>query len=283
MSPVPSSRQRPPEPVQRPSSHPSNDAPNMTCRLAIAQISMHWHTHENVASMSSAMDLAASRGAWICAFSELAVTGFHREIAREAVPERVLPAIRQLSNHAASLSLGLAFGVPTFGEGKVLFNSYLFVDELGIPAGEVQKRGLTAAEATFFARGACRPIGVLHGLRCSAVICREVSDSEVIAADLPRGTVDLIFVPGALRQDPEKPRTDPPEYVRDIQRLAATTGAYAIQANWPNALNRPEESVEGGGSTVADPNGQVLFRLPGQAAGVAVFELGERSFEWHPQ
>ena len=90
-------------------------------------------------------------------------------------------------------------------------------------------------------------------------------------------------MPGALRQDPDKPRTDPPEYVHKIQRLALSSKAYVVQTNWPNALNRPEESVDGGGSTVANPEGRILFRLPAQVAGVAIFNLGEDSFEWHPQ
>ena len=58
---------------------------------------------------------------------------------------------------------------------------------------------------------------------------------------------------------------------------------YVVQTNWPNALNRPEESVEGGSSSVAAPDGELLFRLPSQASGIAVFTLGERAFEWHPQ
>ena len=53
---------------------------------------------------------------------------------------------------------------------------------------------------------------------------RLVSDLDLIALELKPGTADVVFVPGALRQDPEKPRTDPPEYVRDIQRLAVATG-----------------------------------------------------------
>lgn len=59
--------------------------------------------------------------------------------------------------------------------------------------------------------------------------------------------------------------------------------AHVVQTNWPNALNRPEESVEGGGSTVAGPDGQILFRLPGQASGIGIFTLGESRFDWHPQ
>lgn len=117
----------------------------------------------------------------------------------------------------------------------------------------------------------------------SAAKPREVEDLESVSAELPAGTVDLIFVPGALRQNPDKPRTDPPEYVRNIQRLAQATRAYVVQTNWPNALNRPEESADGGASTVASPDGEVLFRLPQQACGVGIFTLGERHFDWHPQ
>lgn len=255
----------------------------MAHRIAIAQITMHWTTPENVASIRWAMDLAHSQGVRICGFSELSVTGFHRHIAREATPEVVSPAVRELQTHGAKLSLGIAVGAPTFSDDGAKYISHLLIDEYGKTVAAVPKRGLTDPEATLFSRGSSRPIGRLHGLRCSAVICREVEDHELISAELPPGTVDLIFVPGALRQDPDKPRTDPPEYVRNIQRLAQATRAYVVQTNWPNALNRPEESVEGGGSIVASPDGEVLFRLPGQAAGVGIFTLGERHFDWHPQ
>jgi omega-amidase len=252
-------------------------------RIAIAQIAMHWTTAENLAAIERAVELAHERGANLCGFSELAVTGFHREIGREALPTLVEPALQRIRTIAARLSIGVAVGAPTFGPDGSKFNSHILIDESGHTAAVISKRGLTDPEATFFARGSSRPIGFLQGLRCSAVICREVSDLPHVSTELPAGTVDLIFVPGALRQDPEKPRTEPPEYVHDIGRLAATAKAYAIHTNWPNALNRPEESVDAGGSVVANPDGKVLFRLPMRAPGVGVFTLGERVFEWHAQ
>jgi predicted amidohydrolase len=244
---------------------------------------MQWSTTENVAAILRAMDLASSRGAKLCAFSELAVTGYHRHIAREATLELVLPAIGEFQARCSKLSLAIAVGAPTFGTGMTKFNSHLLVDEHGVTRAVICKRGLTEPEATFFQPGSTRPSASLHGVTYSAVICREVSDLALVVDDLEPGTVDIILVPGALRQDPEKPRTDPPEYVRDIQRLAAATRSHVVQTNWPNALNRPEESVEGGESTVASPAGEVMFRLPRQAAGLGVFNLGEREFEWHPQ
>lgn len=255
----------------------------MPHRLAIAQIGMHWTTQENMASIGRALRLAHGQGAALCAFSELAITGFHRHIAREAVPDVVQPAIQALRRDCASLGVGVAVGAPTFSDDGKKFISHLLVDEQGEVAATISKRGLTDPEATFFHRGTARPVGVVGGLRCSAVICREVQDLAHVSQELPQGSVDVIFVPGALRQDPEKPRTDPPEYVRDIQRLAQATGAYVVQTNWPNALNRPEDSVDGGESTVAGPDGRVLFRLPRQASGVGVFTLGESRFDWHAQ
>ena len=252
-------------------------------RIAIAQVAMRWSTQENMEAILWALELAHSQGAQLCAFSELALTGFHRGIAREAVSGPVHSAIQRLQARCAERSVAIAVGAPTFGANSTKYNSHLLIDEAGELVATISKQGLTAPEATFFERGLSRPIGRMQGLKCSAVICREVGDLEAVTRELPPGSTDLVFVPGALRQDPAKPRTEPPEYVLDIQRLAAAIGTFIVHTNWPNALNRPEESVEGGGSTVAAPSGEVMFRLPRQAAGVGVFNLGESSFAWHPE
>lgn len=250
-------------------------------RIAIAQVTMHWSTSENMGAIRDAMKRARACGASLVGFSELAVTGYHKHIAREATPERVLPAISELQALCAELSLGIAVGAPTFGPDHMKFNSHLLIDEQGQTRAVISKQGLTQPEATFFGRGTSRPVAVLQGLKCSAVICREVGDLEQVTQDLKPGAVEMIFVPGALRQDPELPRTDPPAYVQDIQRLASATGAFVVQTNWPNALNRPEESTDAGQSIVVSPAGDVMFRLPRQASGIGVFTLGERDFEWH--
>jgi len=255
----------------------------MTVRIAIAQIAMRWTLAENLAAITAAVVQAQSRGARIVGFAELAVTGFHREIAREAQPGPVAAALNELRTLAARLRVAIAVGAPAFAAGGEITNVHVLIDEQGQVAAVVPKHGLTAAEATFFARGQVRPVGRLQGLRCSAVICREVEDLQLIGPQLPPGTVDLVLVPGALRQDPAKPRTDPPAYVHDIRRLAAATASTVVHTNWPNALNRPEESVEGGGSTVSGPDGELLLRLPMQQAGIALFMLGERQFEWVPE
>jgi len=79
-------------------------------RVAIAQIAMRWSTPENVEAILRAIELAHAQGAHLCGFSELAVTGFHREIAREAVPGPVLSAIQRLQARCAERSVAIAVG-----------------------------------------------------------------------------------------------------------------------------------------------------------------------------
>src|SRR3977135_2936010 len=125
-------------------------------RIAIGQIAMRWTTRENLAAIRRAMNLARSRGAQICGFSELAITGFHRQIAREAKPEVVDPALREVQAHGAELAMAIAIGAPTFDAEGGSCISPLLVDERGTTVAVVNKHGPTDPEATFFARGSSR-------------------------------------------------------------------------------------------------------------------------------
>lgn len=249
-------------------------------RIAIAQVAMHWTTAGNAIAIERAMRQAHAAGAAICAFSELALTGFHREILREAVPGTVDPALAAVRGLARELGLAVSLGAPTFGRGGERFITQLLVDERGDVAAAVHKIGLHVPERTVFTPGRGRPVGVLAGQRCSAVICREVGDLDAVAQQLPRGRAEIVFVPGALRHDPALPRGERPAYMADLQRLAATLGAWVVQTNWPNALNRPEDSVDGGRSLVVSPAGEIVLELPAQVAGVGTFTLGETRFDW---
>jgi len=81
-------------------------------------------------------------------------------------------------------------------------------------------------------------------------------------------------------------RLDPDEAVPDDaapQAIARLTGAFTIQANWPNSLHEPEESTFAGLSVVISPAGEVLTRLPVAEADMAVFSLGESGHLWQHQ
>ena len=267
-------------------------------RLAVAQIPMYWELRDNLAAMRRAMHVARDHGAALCAFAELAVTGFHRRIAEGALPERVGPAVAELQALAARLGMAAAFGVPTFGKnGNEVdgagagagadaeggrFNSHVFVDAQGRLVGCVAKNGLTAPEATFFDAGRERPVFPVCDLVGTAVICREIEDFEVVTRQLAGTGVQLILWPGQMRPDPAKPVADPPGHVRDAQAMARATNAFIVQTNWPNALNRPEESQNTGHSACISPEGRLLFRLPRQGLGVGVFDLGDETVTWLP-
>jgi predicted amidohydrolase len=249
--------------------------------LAIAQLRMHWSIEAKMASIAGALELASRRGASICSFPELALTGFHREIVALAHPQLVGPAVRRLQALCAQWKIAAAVGAPTFGDDGVRYNSHLLIDAAGQLASVTSKNGLTPAEASFFRAGAGRPVSVLSGLRCATIICREMEDDVHIQQQLAPRSVDLVFWPGQMRPDPALPITDPPAHVVRAQAMARALQAWVVQANWPNALNRPEESEHTGHSAVISPAGELVFRLPQQACGVAVFSLGDRSCEWH--
>ena len=230
-------------------------------------------------AIKQALALAKQAGASYCAFSELAVTGFHRRIVDWAKPEVSGPAVLEVQQAAAGVGIAAIFGAPTY-TGSARLNSHLFVASDGSLVGTVSKIGLTDPEATFFQPGSDRPVVNLEGVRCTAVICREVEDEAEVLGQLAGTGVEVIFWPGQMRPDPAKPITDPPEHVAQAQALARKTGAYVLQTNWPNALNRPEESENTGHSVCIGPEGELLFRLPKQGFGIAVFKLGEKTFRW---
>lgn len=252
-------------------------------RIAIGQLRMRWTLAENLASILDAIAFAAARRARFCVFPELAVTGFHRRIAEAAQPPGVAASLAAIASACRANALAVAVGAPTFDDDGRIRNSHILVNERGERAGVVDKIGLTAPEATFFAPGTTRGSGELQGVRCTSVICREVEDLADVVPQVRSGGAQLVFWPGAMRPDPEKPPADPPEHVVRAQELARMTGAHVVQANWPESLNYPEQSADCGESAVIDPTGALVLRLPRAQPGVAIVTLGSADCEWRPE
>lgn len=244
---------------------------------------MQWTGEENTKAIVEALARAAAERAELCIFPELAVTGFHRRIRSEAEPERVRGWMQTVQDACAAHSIAASIGVPTFRADGRVCNSNVLIDKSGRCAGVVEKNGLTPAEETFFMRGTERRVHPLLGRKCSVILCREVDDLAQVADQLPLGSAELIFWPGAMRPAVDGSETDPDAHVKRGQAMARGTGAFLIQANWPNSLNHPEESTFAGQSVVIDPAGGIVLRLPAARAGVAVFELGEPDYDWHEQ
>lgn len=252
-------------------------------RIAIAQPAMHWSGDENTASVIETLAQASRHGAGLCVFPELAVTGYHRRIAEVARPDCVEPWLRAVQAGCRANGIAAAVGAPSFGQDGRIFNSQVLIDAVGECLAVIEKRGLTVPEASFFARGSGRPTALLYGLRCSAVLCREVEDLDDVCSELEAAAPELIFWPGLMGPEPGTEHVDPPTHVQDAQRLARRLGAFVLQSNWPESLNYPELSQRTGRSVVIRPDGEIAFRLPQAQAGLAVFNLGESAYAWHPQ
>jgi omega-amidase len=252
---------------------------NESLRIAIAQPPMFWKTDENTVQIIQYLEIASKHGAQVCVFPELAVTGFHRQIKTEAKPEIVESALARIREYCAALHVAAVVGTPSFDASGNIFNSVEFIDASGKACATIEKFGITPAEATFFAKGKERPIVNFLDKRCTAILCREANDIDLLKTQLAANSVDIIFWPGIMRPDPEK--TDQPEHhIRDAAQLALHTGAYVIQSNWPMSLNYPEESRDSGHSVVISPRGEIMFRLPKAQAGIGVFDLGALEFQW---
>jgi omega-amidase len=138
-------------------------------RIAIAQLPMQWSCAANTTAILESLATAADRGAQICVFPELALTGFHRQIRTEAQPTRIGDALRQIQSLCRQRVIACVVGTPTFDGEASPFNSHVHIDERGEIAAIVSKIGLTPSETTFFAAGVLRPIAVLQGIACTSV------------------------------------------------------------------------------------------------------------------
>ena len=255
-------------------------------RMAIVQQPMEWTTAANVEHIVAALALAAEHGARIGVFPELALTGFHRGIREQALPEVVAPALQRVRAVCREHGIACALGTPTFGEGGTFLNSYVVVDADGQIVSTVSKNGLTPAEQTFFEPGTGRPLMQFEGRACTTVMCREIDDLDAIAVQLQDDPVELIFWPSLVGHppgtiaEPERAEQDL-GYLRRTAGLAQRLNAFVVQSNWPHALNTPDHSHLGESKTYAS-DGEVLFTLPRNEPGIGVFNLGDRDFHWMP-
>ena len=244
---------------------------------------MQWSGDKNAETVVEFLERAAGERAEVCAFPELAIPGFHRQIRELARPELMAAWFRAVQEACARYEIGAVLGAPTFGAQSQIFNSAVFVDAGGRLCSTVEKTGLTAPEATFFTAGAKRPVVELFGHRCSAVLCREVEDLEPVRAQFVGELPTLLFWPGLMGPEEGTEHLDPPRHVRQAQEMARSLQAHIVQANWPNSLNYPEKSSTAGRSIVVSPSGSIELALPMAESGLGIFNLGESSFVWLAQ
>jgi predicted amidohydrolase len=204
-----------------------------------------------------------------------------------AVPARVAGWLDAVRAACAAHRIAAYVGAPTFADDGALHISQHFIGADGALLATVHKLGLTEPEATFFTAADQRPVVSLLGRRWGTMICREIDDHALLAPRFLADAPDIVLWPGGMRPDPDKPRTDPPEHVQRAQALARECDTAIVMINWPNALNRPEESAECGASVVIARSGSLRLTLPKADAGVAVIDLDEGeeplTARWFPQ
>ena len=260
--------------------------PTPPLRMAIVQQPMEWTTAENVEHILAALALAAGHGARMAVFPELALTGFHRGIREQALPEIVAPALRRVQSACRAHAVACMLGTPTFATDDSVLNSYVFIDAEGGIASTVSKKGLTPAEQTFFKPGSERPVMRFEGRSCTTVMCREIEDLDEIAVQLRDEPAELIFWPSLVGHppgtiaEPERAEQDL-GYLQRTAVLARRLNAFVVQSNWPHALNTPDHQHLGESKTYAS-DGEVLLTLPRNEPGIGIFNLGERDFHWTP-
>lgn len=249
-------------------------------RIAIAQLRVHWTLADNLAGLLPALAQASAAGAQLCVCGELALPGYHRQIAQEADPARIVQALQAVAQACRQHRVACAVGAPAWpADGGRPFNSHHLFNDSGELLARTDKDGLTFVETLFFQPGQGRPVVPLHGLRCATVLCREVEEAALLHEQLPPGSIDLVLWPSLALSGALAP---PPGLEPLAADLARHSGAHWVQCNAPNAPNTPGDPGLGG-SVVIAPDGQVLLRLPCDEPGLAVFDLGATSFTWLPQ
>jgi len=246
-------------------------------RWAIVQPRMHWTLAGNLDEVLAAFQVAAAVGADGCVCTELALTGFHRQVPRLLDQAALADAERRLRESCAHLRLAAVVGLPTLGEGGRVFSSHVYIDADGRDLGRVHKRGLTSSEATFFTPGDARHWMALGGVLATSVQCREMLDgaalvpelAEALPASDERVRVRVIFWPSYIS------RADAAlwhAYLEGARGMARALHAWVLHSNWAESLNEP--GARGfGESVVIGPDGDAVLALPADAPAHVVVTL----------
>lgn len=238
---------------------------------------MHWTLAGNLAETLATLDAAAAAGAEGCVCTELALTGFHRRLPELLDAAALAEAEAQVRAACARLHIAAVVGVPTLGEGGVVFNSHIYIEATGRERARVHKRGLTDSEAGFFARGGVRGWTAIGGVLATSVLCREMLDVQALLPELRATAADgrprVIFWPSYIAESDAEQTALCQAYRAGAMELARELGAWVLQSNWPESLNAPGQPGFGA-SVVIAPDARLVQTLPRDAASLACVALG---------
>ena len=116
----------------------------------------------------------------------------------------------------------------------------------------------------------------------TSVLCREVLDGGELLPQLATALVRhpdsprVIFWPSYIAAGDAEQRAQCEAYRRGAAALACGLGAWLLQANWPQGLNRTG-ACGFGGSVVIAPDGRRAQTLPCDEASLAVVAVARCS------
>ncbi len=248
--------------------------------IAIAQVPMRWTILESLAVTEAALHIAAQEGSHLAVFPELSATGFHREVPQEItrLESDNSHLIDRLRTACQSSDIAGWFGIPYFEQSKI-FNSYLLISSSGEVLCKVDKNGLMPNEHRLFTPGNGRPCSNFKAIEMSAVICREVADTDAITHQFAQQPPEILVWPGYVSNLVAEDENVPDGTKAQAAALAAALGCVLIQCNWADALNQPGRQ-DLGGSSVINHLGEVVWNCPWGKSGLGIIEVDRLQCRW---
>ncbi|WP_051395233.1 hypothetical protein [Vibrio parahaemolyticus] len=158
-----------------------------------------------------------------------------------------------------------------------MFNSYLCISNTGRVIAQWDKTGLTESESRFFSKGGNRDVLTINGVRCSAIICREVEDIDWFISQTRSSRPELVVWPSYISQSDDASSLT--GYFPAVSDIANKLDAFVLQCNWPHALN--DQSISGlGGSRILGRDGKCIFTMPMDQVAVSILEFTEGSLQF---
>lgn len=242
-------------------------------RIALAQLDLLvGDVQGNLARLRETALQAASRGAGLVVFPELALSGyppedllFHRGLRRQV--DRALAQLASEVEDPASGLPSLLVGYPQYeGDPPLIYNAARLMVR-GRPPVDSRKQVLpnyrVFDEKRYFAPGTRPCVVVLAGIRCGLLVCEDIWESGPALAARDAGA-ELLLVANASPYEQGK------QHEREAvarQRVLET----GLPLAYVNLVGGQDELVFDGGSFVLDARGGLKLRAPAFEEALALF------------